>query len=166
VPKAETRSVERAAIYSAPADIGGQAAEGSDEPVDWGADESSDFDLLVREEEQNAKAHSLLERTARFGAAILLFCKRVPMSPVNSPLINQLVRSGTSVGANYCEADDPLSRKDYIKSVGICRKESKEACYWLRMLATAEPTLKSEARLLWREAWELNRIFGAIYRKK
>ena len=94
------------------------------------------------------------------------FAKRIPNNVVNAPLINQFVKSGTSIGANYCEADDPLSRKDYMKSIGICRKESKETKYWLQLIATAEPSLKDEARKLWKEAREWNLIFGAIYRKK
>lgn len=127
----------------------------------WGIEES---ELVLRE--SAAKPRDLLERTARFGESIIVFAKRVPKGRENDPLVSQLVRSGTSVGANYCEADDPLSRKDYLKSIGICRKESKEAKFWLRMIATAEPNLKDVARPIWREAKELNLIFGSIHRKK
>jgi four helix bundle protein len=84
---------------------------------------------------------------------------------VNTRLISQLVGSGTSVGTNFCEAEDSVSRKDFKSKVGICRKESKETKYWLRMIAAAEPSLKAEARALWQEARELNLIFGAIWRK-
>jgi four helix bundle protein len=89
-----------------------------------------------------------LERTARFGESIIAFAKRVPIGRENDPLVSQLVRAGTSVGANYCEADDRLSRKDYLKSIGICRKESKETKFWLRMVVTAVPDLKDAARPL------------------
>ena len=72
------------------------------------------------------------------------------------------MRAGTSVGANYCEADDSESKKDFRHKIGLCRKESRETKYWLRMIAVAEPALKDDARALWQEAKELNLIFGAI----
>jgi four helix bundle protein len=80
-------------------------------------------------------------------------------------LINQLVGAGTSVGANYCEADDAVSRKDFKNKIGICRKEARETKFFLRMVATAEPGLKTEARILWQEAKELHLIFSKIWRK-
>jgi four helix bundle protein len=84
---------------------------------------------------------------------------------VNNRLIEQLVGAGTSVGANYCEADDAVSGKEFKQRIGICRKESKETMFFLRMVAAAEEELAGEARALWREAKELNLIFGAIWRK-
>lgn len=107
----------------------------------------------------------LMERTAQFGEEIIRFAKKNPPTPVNTRLISQLVGAGTSVGANYCEADDSVSGKDFKKSIGICRKESKETMFFLRMIGTSEEGLKDEARSLWREAKELNLIFGAIWRK-
>jgi four helix bundle protein len=80
-------------------------------------------------------------------------------------LIEQLVGAGTSVGANYCEADDGVSRKDFKNKIGTCRKEARETKFFLRMIATAEPSLKSEARILWQEAKELHLIFSKIWRK-
>jgi four helix bundle protein len=107
----------------------------------------------------------LLERSARFGEAIVVFAKRIPHAPENLRLIDQLVGAGTSIGANYCEADDAVSGKDFRNKIGICRKESKETMFFLRMVAASEPALQEEARRLWREAKELNLIFGAIWRK-
>ena len=80
-------------------------------------------------------------------------------------LIEQLVGAGTSVGANYCEADDGVSRKDFKNKIGTCRKEARETKFFLRMVATAEPGLKPEARGLWQEAKELHLIFSKIWRK-
>jgi len=80
-------------------------------------------------------------------------------------LIEQLVGAGTSVGANYCEADDGVSRKDFKNKIGTCRKEARETKFFLRMVATAEPSLKPEARNLWQEAKELHLIFSKIWRK-
>ena len=110
-------------------------------------------------------AFDLEERTAKFGEAVIRFAKTVPANPVNSPLISQLVRAGTSVGANYAEADDAVSKKDFKNKIGTCRKESRESKHWFRMMAAAEPGLKSEARILWQEAKELHLIFAAIWRK-
>ena len=106
----------------------------------------------------------LEERTARFGESVIAFAKRIPNTPINLPLLSQLVRSATSVGANYCEAADAESKKDFRHKIGICRKESRETKHWLRMLAAAEPNLRADARTLWQEAKELNLIFGAILR--
>jgi four helix bundle protein len=107
----------------------------------------------------------LSERTAKFGEAVIKFARRIPETPTSRPLIGQLVRAGTSIGANYCEADDAESKKDFRHKIGICRKESKESRYWLRMIVAAEPSLSADARTLWKEAKELNLIFGAIRNK-
>ena len=102
----------------------------------------------------------LMERTAQFGEAIIRFAKKIPQNPVNNRLISQLVGAGTSIGANYCEADDAVSGKEFKLRIGTCRKESKETMFHLRMIAAAEEGLATEARQLWREAKELNLIFG------
>lgn len=109
-----------------------------------------------------------MERTAVFGEMIIHFAKKIPRGfshPENNRLIDQLVGSATSVGANYCEADDSVSGKDFKNKIGTCRKESKEAMFFLRMIAASEESLADEARKLWREAKELNLIFGSIWRK-
>jgi|ERR1035437_907501 four helix bundle protein len=132
----------------------------------WG-DGGGDGRFVLREatELQNFKTNDLMERTAKFGEAMIQLAKRIPQNPVNNRLIAQLVGAGTSVGANYCEADDAVSGKDYKKSIGTCRKESKETMFFLRMVAASEKNLEDEARKLWREAKELNLIFGSIWRK-
>jgi four helix bundle protein len=109
--------------------------------------------------------YDLPERTAKFGEAIVRFARGIPITPTNQTLVRQLVRAGTSIGANYCEADDAESKKDFRHKIGICRKEAKESKYWLRMIAAAEPTMSETARTLWQEAKELNLIFGTIRRK-
>ena len=111
-------------------------------------------------------AYDLEERTAKFGEAIIEFCQSLTETSVTRPLISQIVRSGTSVGANYCEADDAVSRKEFMLKIGTCKKESKETRFWLRMIAKAVPGSRSKARPLWKEATELLLIFAAIYRKK
>ena len=104
------------------------------------------------------------ERTALFGEAIIAFAKRVPQNVVSVPLIRQLVRCGTSVGANYCEADDSVSKKEFRKNIGTCKKEARETKHFIRMIAAAEPSMKEVARPLWQEAKELHLIFAKIHR--
>src|SRR6476660_4305689 len=108
----------------------------------------------------------LEERTARFGEAMIVFAKKIPRNAVTLSLITQMVRSGTSVGANYCEADDAVSRKEFRCKIGTCKKEARDTTYWLRVLANAEESVKEETRGLWLEAKALHLIFAAIWRKK
>lgn len=108
----------------------------------------------------------LEERTARFGEAVIGFAKGVSVGPVTDCLIRQLVRAATSVGANYCEADDAGSGKEFRYRISVCKRESRESKHWLRMIASAVPEHKDGARKLWTEAKELNLIFSAIYRGK
>jgi four helix bundle protein len=110
--------------------------------------------------------YNLEERTARFGEAVIAFAKRIPLNVVTTPLVGQLVRAGTSIGANYCEADDSDSKKDFRFKIGICRREAKETKHWLRMIVAAESVMRDDAKSLWQEAKELNLIFGAIRRSQ
>ncbi|MBI4434453.1 four helix bundle protein [Candidatus Uhrbacteria bacterium] len=114
---------------------------------------------------QNGRsAFDLEERTARFGEAVIRFSRRIPQNTVTRPIITQLVRAGTSIGANYCEADDAESKPDFRHKIGICKKESRETMYWFRMVAVAVPELREDAKVFWKEAKELNLIFAAIVR--
>ena len=113
--------------------------------------------------ENKQAGFDLEERTAKFGEAVLLFAKKIPNNPINYPLISQIVRAATSVGANYCEADDAVSKKDFRNKIGLCRKESRETRHWLRMISSANDDLKPEARKLWQEAQELNLIFRKYF---
>ena len=107
----------------------------------------------------------LEERTAQFGEAVVKFTKRIPRDPTNDRLIDQLVGAGTSIGANYCEASERVSKKDFRSRIATCAKEAKETKFFLRMVAASEPQLVEEARRLYREAKELHLIFCSIYRK-
>ena len=136
---------------------------------EWAGEPESEAMVLREGPTSDGMPHKdLMERTAQFGEAIVRFVKKVPRGPnhpENNRLVDQLVGAGTSIGANYCEADDSVSGKDFKKSIGTCRKESKETVFFLRMVSASEESLKEEARKLWREAKELNLIFGAIWRK-
>ena len=114
---------------------------------------------------QSPPKHDLEERTARFGEKVIAFAKSVAPGAVTLPLISQLVRSATSVGANYCEADDAESKKDFRHKISTCRKESRETKHWLRMLVAADRGLREAVKPLWQEAKELNLIFSAIWRR-
>ncbi len=95
----------------------------------WGGTTLSPADEL-REKPNNGKPYDLEERTAQFGEAIICFVKKIPQNPVNNRLIGQLVGAGTSIGANYCEADDAVSRKDFKNRIGTCKKEAKETKFF------------------------------------
>jgi four helix bundle protein len=108
----------------------------------------------------------LEERTALFAEKVIEFTKKLPKDLRYSSVITQLVRAATSIGANYCEADDAHSRKDFFHKISICKKESRETKYWLRIIAKTFPDFTEESRLIWGEARELNLIFAAIIKKK
>src|SRR5438034_3841138 len=118
----------------------------------------------VREEPDSEPVYDLEERTARFGEAIIDFAKRIPRRPLTDRIIDQLVGAGTSVGANYIEADDSVSKKEFLKCIGTCKKESRETKHFLRMAVRALPELKTEAPKVWLEARELHLIFAKIWR--
>jgi four helix bundle protein len=111
------------------------------------------------------RVYDLAERSAVFAEAVIEFVLGLPRNAVVNPLITQIVKSGTSVGANYCEADDAVSKKEFILKIGTCRKESRETRFWLRMIAKAVPSSVESAAPLHQEADELHRIFSAIRRR-
>jgi four helix bundle protein len=113
---------------------------------------------------QDGKVYDLEERTALFGEAVIEFALRVPVNPVTTRLISQLVGAGTSVGANYCEADDAVSKREFRVKIGTCKKEARETKFFVRMIVKAVPSFREEAKSLWKEANELHLIFAAIFR--
>jgi len=120
--------------------------------------------LIVREEPDEKRAYDLEERTAVFGETVIDFAKSIPQNPVTNRIIAQLVGAATSVGANYVEADDAVSKKEFLRNIGTCRKEARETKHFLRMAVRAVPELKPRARKLWMEARELHLIFSKIRR--
>jgi four helix bundle protein len=111
------------------------------------------------------KKFDLEERSAKFGEAVIDFVKSIPKDEITKPLITQLVKAATSVGANYAEADDAESKRDFKHKIGICKKESRESKHFLRMISKAVPTKSEKAKKLWNEARELNLIFNSIFIK-
>ena len=118
--------------------------------------------MLNKAPNPNNKRFDLIGRTAKFGEDVIAFAQSLEQNRVNRPIISQFIDAGTSIGANYMEADGAESRKDFEHKIGICRKEAKESLHWLRMIAKANPQRAQEARVLWKEAQELALIFSSI----
>lgn len=113
----------------------------------------------------NKKVYDLEERTALFAERIIALCKKIPKNIVTTPIVSQLVRSATSIGANYCEANGASSKKDFKNKIFICKKEAKETNYWLRiLLKTCEERedIHNECRQCQQEVQELVLIFSKI----
>lgn len=115
-------------------------------------------------ENQNSKRYDLEERTLNYARRTIEFVNELPKTLTNNEVIKQLVRSAGSVGANYIEANESLSKKDFIMRVKICRKEAKETRYWLKLVDCNKETEKTNHYLI-QEATELMKIFGAILEK-
>ncbi len=128
----------------------------------------SNFKVQMSNKVQNPKPqekYDLGERTARFGEDCIEFAYLLSDSPINRTLISQFVRSGTSIGANYMEADGAESKKDFYHKAGLCKKESKETMHWLRMIAKANRSRNDDWRRHWKEDHELTLIFSSIILK-
>lgn len=106
--------------------------------------------------------YDLEERCAKFGERVIIFCKSISNNEFTKPLINQFIRSATSVGANYMEANQASSKKDFTNKIRICQKESNESKHWARMISIAEQSQQDICRELWKEAHELTLIFAKI----
>lgn len=108
------------------------------------------------------KRFDLEERTAKFGVDVIKLCRSLKQDHITKSIVNQLVRSATSVGANYMEANGASSKKDFRNKIHICQKEAKETKHWLRMLNECIPEKKDKTRELWQECHELTLIFGKV----
>jgi four helix bundle protein len=114
---------------------------------------------------QPGKVYDLEDRTYEFARRVRAFVKRLPRTVSNFEDVKQLVKSSGSVGANYLEANEALSKKDFAMRVKISRKESKETHYWLRLVDTGDDaSIETERQQLVQESTELMKIFGAIVR--
>ena len=117
-------------------------------------------------EKENSKQYDLEERTLKFAKRVRAFVKQFKKTIANIEDGKQLVRASGSVGANYIEANEAISKKDFVFRIKICRKEAKESRYFLRLLDTDNnDELNKERAELVQEAMELTKIFGAILNK-
>ena len=114
------------------------------------------------EKTSDSNHDDLEERTAKFGESIIEYCKTVKQDVITRPIIDQIIRSSTSIGANYMEANAASSRRDFKNKVFICKKEAQETKHWLRMMARCLPDNKDKLRQLWEECQELVLIFQKI----
>jgi four helix bundle protein len=94
-----------------------------------------------------SKQYDLEDRTLRFGKSAVRFCKELCKTVIDTEIGKQLVRSATSVGANYIEANEALGKKDFLMRIRICRNEAKETTYWLRVAEVGDPELKRQQEM-------------------
>ena len=114
----------------------------------------------------NSKRYDLEDRTFVFAKRVRAFVKKLPKTLANIEDGRQLIKASGSVGANYIEANESLSKKDFRMRIKICRKEAKEGRYWLLLVETnGKKGQEDERKELTREATELMKIFGAILQK-
>ncbi len=114
---------------------------------------------------QNSKKYDLEDRTLEFGKRIIHLSKALPKNSVNYTLVSQITRSGTSLGANYREANETETKKDFLFRMRICRKEGKETIYWMNLIIEANPELSVRIEPLLEETVELVKIFATIIQK-
>ena len=115
---------------------------------------------------QNSKQYDLEDRTLKFAKKVRSFVKKLNKTLANIEDSKQLLKASGSVGANYIEANEALSKRDFLMRIKICRKEAKESRYWLRLVDTGDNSeLEQERQALENEARELTHIFGSIVTK-
>ncbi len=113
---------------------------------------------------QNSKLYDLRERTLKFAKRVRNYVKNLPKTLSNIEDARQLIKASGSVGANYIEAEEALSRKDFVLRIKISRKEAKESGYWLELTEPREEHMMEKQDLI-KEAVELTKIFGSIVEK-
>jgi len=106
--------------------------------------------------------YNLEYRTKNFSKSMIICLSGVLLNYHNKNIISQILRSATSVGANYCEANNAVSKNDFKNKIYICRKEIQETKYWLELLALTNREKLNDLRRLWKEAHELSLIFNKI----
>ncbi|MEK7662147.1 MAG: four helix bundle protein [Patescibacteria group bacterium] len=107
-------------------------------------------------------SYNLEDRTAKLGENVIKFCKTIKEDTITKPIISQLIRSSTSIGANYMEANGASSKKDFRNKIFICKKEAQETKHWLRMITICIPEQKEKIETFWKESQELTMIFQKI----
>jgi four helix bundle protein len=114
---------------------------------------------------QNSKQYDLEERTLNFAKEVIEFVKTLPRTTANAEITKQVIRYAGSIGANYIEANESLSKKDFAMRIKICRKESKESGYWLKLAEVKNSGGENRRRVLIEEATQLTKIFSSIEQK-
>ncbi len=120
---------------------------------------------MTNNQEQKKVVFDLEERTLMFAKRVIVLCKALPRNTVNAKLVDQIIRSAGSVGANYREANDALGKKDFLMRLRIARKEAKETEFWLELIVEANPSFEKRMVDLLREITELRKILSSIISK-
>jgi len=115
--------------------------------------------------DENSRQYDLEERTLNFAKEVIEFVRTVPRTTANAEITKQVIRSSGSIGANYIEANESLSKKDFAMRIKICRKESKESSYWLKLAEVKNSDGESHRTRLIEEAMQLTKIFSSIVAK-
>lgn len=113
----------------------------------------------------STRIFDLEERTTEFAKQVVRLCKKIHRSPINNRLIDQVIGSSGSVGANYREANDALGKADFIHKLRIARREAKESIHWLKVIKETNCTLANEIDKCIKEATELRNILSSIISK-
>jgi four helix bundle protein len=113
----------------------------------------------------NTKLFNLEDRLLVFSQNVITLCKQIKITVHNKNIISQLLKSSTSIGANYTEANDALGKKDFLHRLRISRKESKETIYWLKLLSVCESDFDLNLKVLIKECIEIRNILSAIINK-
>jgi len=113
----------------------------------------------------NLSRYDLEERTLKFAKEVIEFVKTLPKTTANAEIAKQVIRSSSSVGANYIEANESLSKKDFVMRIKICRKEAKESIFWLKLTEIETPDSEGKRKALIEEATQLVKIFSSIVEK-
>ena len=108
------------------------------------------------------KSAQFEQRLLNFSEDVIEICKLIKGTTITRPIISQFIRSGTSIGANYCEANNASSKKDFRNKICICKKEAQETKYWLKLLLRTDPNLKEKIDQLHQECHEYSLIFQKI----
>ena len=111
---------------------------------------------------EDQKEYDLEMRTLTFTKDMIKFAKNVPQNMINNEILKQVIRSSGSIGANYIEANESLSKKDFVMRIKICLKEAKETGYWLKVLDINKLDLKEQCDNLLDEVNQLKKIFSSI----
>ncbi|HLB60528.1 MAG TPA: four helix bundle protein [Patescibacteria group bacterium] len=120
---------------------------------------------MFKEQIIKSKQYNLEDRTLEFSLRIIRLCKALSHDRINDRLVNQLIRSGTSIGANYREANETDTKKDFKNRIRITKKEAKETIYWLELIIEANLNIRKRITPLLEESRELMKIFASIYEK-
>lgn len=115
--------------------------------------------------ENTNRYRDLENRTTEFAKRVIRLCKALPKNPINNRLVDQVVRSASSVGANYREANEAISKKDFFHRLRISRKEAKETRHWLELIEDANHDVSARMQSLFAEVDELHNILSAIIHK-